>query len=213
MALVSMVGLLKGRASWVQFVDLVGGIRDVFATNQDPGMHIGGQVLVKFVLHALARNPLFSTDVAYLKRLKNPSLEHVMSQLNAVARGDELRVGGARPLSGLHASAEADLQVQEQTEAGPHASEARVKGAGGARGKPRRRVPQPCHQFASTGSCSYGENCRFEHRPPTGGCAECGGPHDVSRCPAKVKRLEARIAQLEARGVADPELVAQLQQP
>jgi hypothetical protein len=61
-----------------------------------------------------------------------------------------------------------------------------------------------CWGFLRTGKCKFGDACKFSHTTKsTGGCAECGGPHDVSKCDkrrAKMAehRFEARIAHLES---------------
>ena len=76
---------------------------------------------------------------------------------------------------------------------------------------PRKGGDQFCHQFMYTGKCKYGDKCKFPHKTKKGGCAECGGPHDVSKCPKRtIASLEARIAELEAQGSRIAELEAQL---
>ena len=96
------------------------------------------------------------------------------------------------------AATEFEARVEAKLTALAAAVRARPKGGG------------LCFNFQKDGKCPYGEKCRFVHKKATGGCAECGGQHDVAKCEARAKRLadlgklEARIAQLRLTGSPTP---------
>lgn len=191
---------LAGETTWYDIAKKVAEVRAATTQSLDPRYQFGDGLLVEYALRAVEVDPEFKTEVALLRKMEKLTVEYAIDQVTKAAlriEGDRKR--GRLPKGGL-TGLEADVDLGELT-----AMAARV--ANGV-----------CRQFLKKGSCAYGRRCKFLHAAPErGGCAECGGPHDVAECPDRAEHspaadkraasassslpplgaLEARIADLE----------------
>ena len=210
-AFVAMANLRKDHSvPWSRLAAQVTEISAVISSNKQQGMMVGDQLLPEFLLRAMEGDARWATELALMrKREKTPPLDVIMTEFTKASNTVEASTRKAA-LTGLPAVASPGATAGPT---GPTAEfEARVEAqltalAAAVRGQ--ARGGGICFNFQKEGKCKYGNKCKFVHKPLTGGCAECGGQHDVAKCEARAKRLadlgtlEARIAQLEASGAAD----------
>jgi BMFP domain-containing protein YqiC len=159
----------------------------------------------------------YATDLTFIRKMERPTLQYAVSMFTTKAGRVENKSRPSVGLTGLHTSVQAppapavadmEARLTATLDARLSAMESRLQARA-----PRKSTSsdQYCHQFMFTGKCKYGDKCKFPHKTKSKGCAECGGPHDVAKCPKRtIAALEARIAKLEAQGSRIAELEAQL---
>ena len=160
---------------WPKFADEVARVRSVFSAERDSSMRVPDNLISAFVLAALDGDSRYHvTRSMLMAKRTRPSLTEVMMELTRTASelGGDRGAGGATSSTGSPGSGSLTGMA------------ARVGG---------RKV---CFQWRDTGKCRFGDKCRFVHAL-SGGCAECGGEHDVKDCPKKrISQLEAKVAKL-----------------
>jgi hypothetical protein len=190
-AITKMASLRKDPTTpWSQISTQIMDVQSSLRQVKPDSLKVGEQVLLQFVLQAMESDPRYALDLAMIRRAKPlPPLEHVMAEFTAKAAKIEGK-GQPRGLTGLAAQEQEPAQQQEPAlDAMMVGKWNSVKGA--------KKSKNVCFNFRKNGTCRFGDKCKFSHdSKATGGCAECDGPHDVSDCDARKRRLEGAVAEV-----------------
>lgn len=194
---------LKPVRPWPKLAKKLNNLAFILSQVTDPEIAIGSRVLPRFALRALSHYDEYKFEVSLLHKLRGVPLtvQYIIQQINKL-HGESMQSGGV--LSAHMASLGLD------------------GGGGGSNGTLTGFVAEPnspvCRNFGRTGSCSYGDRCKFQHIEGTGAggggarssstssdfaCYECGAKdHGIKECPkykARIdqkKNLEAKQAEL-----------------
>jgi hypothetical protein len=170
---------------WADLVKEIKLLQESFSSVEDEGMRVGDRMLAEFVMQDLESDPDYAVEVSMLRKERGGiQLDRIIADIGR--RALSVEAGKATlTLSGLQAKVEANAR------------------------KPGRSAV--CFKFRDSGTCRFGDTCRFSHDTRSrGACYVCGdtghGVNARGECPERTTVPKADAEGLEAAlALRDPD--------